>query len=54
MRKITHVELLVTNQQEAVDRYTRKAGFKTVANMPFPGDPDNQWITIAPPDQTEV
>lgn len=54
MKKVTHVTLMVADQQEAKDWYTEKLGWRVVADMPFPGDDSNRWVTIAPPDQTEV
>ena len=52
MDRITHVALVVADQQEALDWYTSKLGWKKVADMPFPGDMPGQWITVAPPGQT--
>ena len=54
MNKITHVTLPVKDQQEAMEWYTEKLGWKVVANMPFPGDDSNRWITIAPSGQAEI
>jgi catechol 2,3-dioxygenase-like lactoylglutathione lyase family enzyme len=49
--KVTHVALLVRDQEEALAWYTEKLGFEVRSNEPFPGDPEHQWITIAPPGQ---
>ena len=54
MERITHVSLLVRDQQEALDWYTEKLGWVVKANDPFPGDESNRWITVAPPGQTEI
>jgi catechol 2,3-dioxygenase-like lactoylglutathione lyase family enzyme len=50
--KISHIALLVRDQQEALDWYTANLGFKTVADMPMPGNPSARWVTVAPPGQT--
>lgn len=54
MDKVTHVSLLVHDQQEALDWYTEKLGWKVIADMPFPGDDSSRWITLAPPGQSEI
>ncbi|MFN2200667.1 MAG: VOC family protein [Caldilineaceae bacterium] len=54
MDKITIVTLRVADQQQALQWYKEKLGWKEVANMPFPGDDTNRWITVAPPGQTEI
>jgi len=54
INKITHVPLLVKDQEEALAWYTEKLGFEIRANDPFPNNPEYRWITIAPPGQTEV
>jgi catechol 2,3-dioxygenase-like lactoylglutathione lyase family enzyme len=54
MNKVTHVSLLVSDQQEALDWYTEKLGWKVVADMPFPGDMPGRWVSIAPPGQSEI
>jgi catechol 2,3-dioxygenase-like lactoylglutathione lyase family enzyme len=52
--KVTHIPLLVRDQQEALDWYTEKLGFVLKSDDPFPDNPDARWITIAPPDQQEI
>jgi predicted enzyme related to lactoylglutathione lyase len=54
MQKISHVSLLVADQQEALDWYTQKLGWVMKSNDPFPGEPENRWITVAPAGQTEM
>ena len=54
MDKITHVSLMVGDQQEALDWYTEKLGWAVKANDPFPGDDSNRWITVAPSGQSEI
>ena len=54
MQKISHVSLLVADQQEALDWYTQKLGWVVKSNDPFPGEPENRWITVAPAGQTEM
>jgi catechol 2,3-dioxygenase-like lactoylglutathione lyase family enzyme len=52
--RVTHVPLLVKDQQEASKWYTERLGFEERANDPFPDDPENRWITIAPRGQEEL
>ena len=54
IQKITHVPLLVRDQQEALAWVTEKLGFVVKANDPFPDQPEHTWITVAPEDQTEL
>lgn len=54
IEKVTHVSLLVPDQQEAKIYYTETLGFVLKADDPFPGDPSNRWITVAPPGQTDI
>lgn len=54
MDKITHVSLVVRDQQEALTWYMEKLGWKVVADMPFPGGMPGRWITVAPPGQAEL
>lgn len=51
--RISHVSLVVRDQEEALAWYQGKLGFDVVANEEFPGG-DGRWITIAPPAQTEL
>jgi catechol 2,3-dioxygenase-like lactoylglutathione lyase family enzyme len=54
INKVSHVALLVRDQQEALEWYTDKLGFEVRSNEPFPNNPEIQWITITPPGQTEL
>lgn len=51
--RISHVSLVVRDQQEALEWYTEKLGFELCADEPFPGG-EGRWLTIAPPSQTEL
>lgn len=51
INQVTHIALLVRDQQEALDWYREKLGFEVRADEPFPGTPDRRWLTIAPPGQ---
>jgi uncharacterized glyoxalase superfamily protein PhnB len=52
--KVTHVYLLVPDQQDAVKYYTEMLGFEVKADEPFPNTTEHRWITVAPPDQEEL
>lgn len=54
IRKISHVSLVVRDQAEAAAWYQEKLGWVIKADDPWPGTPDNRWVTIAPPGQTEI
>jgi catechol 2,3-dioxygenase-like lactoylglutathione lyase family enzyme len=54
IEKVTHVSLIVPDQQEAKKYYTETLGFIVKSDNPFPGDPSNRWITVAPPGQTDM
>lgn len=54
INKVSHVALLVRDQQEALKWYTEKLGFEVKSNQPFPGNPEAQWITVAPAGQAEL
>ena len=54
IQKVTHVSLLVSDQQEALTWYTEKLGWVVKSNEPFPDDAQNRWITVAPAGQTEI
>ena len=54
MQRISHVSLLVADQEEALAWYTEKLGWVVKSNDPFPGEPENRWITVAPASQTEM
>ena len=54
IRKATHVSLVIPDQDEALAYYTDVLGFEVRANNPFPGDPSNRWITVAPQGQSDL
>ena len=54
MQQISHVSLMVRDQQEALDWYTQKLGWVVKSDEPFPGDDSNRWVTVAPQGQTEL
>jgi catechol 2,3-dioxygenase-like lactoylglutathione lyase family enzyme len=47
IERLTHVTVLVRNEDEALDFYTRKLGFKVVEDARMPGG--DRWLTVAPP-----
>jgi len=54
IRKISHVSLIVRDQAEAAAWYQEKLDWVIKSDMPWPGNPDNRWLTIAPSGQTEI
>ncbi len=50
--KIMRITLVVGNQEEALNWYTEKLGFRKRAD--FPMGPSGRWITVAPPDDTDL
>ena len=54
MQKVSHVSLMVRDQQEALDWYTEKLGWVVRSDAPFPGDEEARWVTVAPAGQTEI
>lgn len=54
INRITHVSLLVRDQDEALKWYTEKLDFVVRSNDPFPGGGEFRWVTIAPRDQPDV
>lgn len=53
IERLSHVSLVVRDQQEALDWYIEKLGFEVQADDPFPSG-EGRWLTIAPPGQTEL
>jgi catechol 2,3-dioxygenase-like lactoylglutathione lyase family enzyme len=53
INKVTHVSLLVRDQQEVLKWYTEKLGFEKRADDPFP-EGGGRWITIAPKGQQDL
>ncbi|WP_338729473.1 VOC family protein [Haladaptatus sp. DJG-WS-42] len=48
---LTHVSLVVEDQQAALDFYTEKLGFEKQMDMPMEEGSDDRWITIGVPGQ---
>lgn len=46
--KMTHVGVLVLDQESAFDFYTNKLGFKVVTDVPMGND--GRWLTVSPPE----
>jgi catechol 2,3-dioxygenase-like lactoylglutathione lyase family enzyme len=47
IERLTHVTVLVRDEGEALDFYTRKLGFNMVEDAMMPGG--DRWLTVAPP-----
>ena len=54
IRKISHVSLVVRDQDEAAAWYCEKLEWVVKSDGPFPGNPANRWLTIAPAGQSEI
>ena len=54
IRKISHVSLVVRDQDEAASWYCQKLGWVVKSDGPFPGNPENRWLTVAPAEQSEI
>lgn len=52
MKKFGHLTILVNDYDEALDFYTQKLGFVKKSDNQFGGG--NRWLTVAPPDQTDI
>ncbi|WP_336359836.1 VOC family protein [Haladaptatus sp. ZSTT2] len=49
---LTHVSLVVADQQAALEFYTEKLGFEKKMDMPMmDNDSDDRWITVGVPGQ---
>jgi catechol 2,3-dioxygenase-like lactoylglutathione lyase family enzyme len=46
---MTHMSVYVLNQDSAFEFYTKKLGFKVIADVPM--GKDTRWLTVGPPDQ---
>lgn len=53
LNRISHVSLVVRDQQEALDWYTEKFGFEILADQEMQ-DQEGRWLTVAPPGQAEL
>jgi catechol 2,3-dioxygenase-like lactoylglutathione lyase family enzyme len=47
IERLTHVTILVRDEDEALDFYTKKLGFGVVEDARMPGG--DRWLTVAPP-----
>ena len=48
---MTHVSVVVLDQQRAYEFYTKKLGFKVLRDVPMPDN--DRWITVCPPEQPD-
>lgn len=51
--KVTHISLIVRDQEEALQWYIDKLEFAKQADSPFPGG-SHRWLTISPRQQPEL
>lgn len=49
IEKVTHVPIVVSNQEKALEFYTKVLGLEKRADYQLPGNP--RWLTIAPKGQ---
>jgi len=52
MKKLGHVTILVKNYDEAIDFYTKKAGFALITDNAFGNG--MRWVTVAPSKDSET
>jgi predicted enzyme related to lactoylglutathione lyase len=50
--RLIHVTILVKDHDEALDFYTKKLGFRKVADTTF--GPGERWLTVAPKGQKDM
>lgn len=53
LNRVSHVPIVVRDQQEALDWYTDKLGFEVMTDQPMP-EGQGRWLTVAPPGQAEL
>lgn len=53
LNRVSHVSIVVRDQQEALDWFTEKLGFEILADEPM-ADREGRWLTVAPPAQAEL
>lgn len=53
LNRVSHVSIVVRDQQEALEWFTEKLGFEVVADEEM-DDRDGRWLTVAPPAQAEL
>jgi catechol 2,3-dioxygenase-like lactoylglutathione lyase family enzyme len=51
LKQLTHVQIWVHDQDEALAFYTEKLGFEVRADVTLPEMGDFRWLTVAPPEQ---
>jgi predicted enzyme related to lactoylglutathione lyase len=54
MIKISHAQLWVHDQDEALAFYTQKLGMEVRADVTLPEMGDFRWLTVSPPGQEDV
>jgi predicted enzyme related to lactoylglutathione lyase len=54
MIRISHAQLWVHDQDEALAFYTQKLGMEVRADVTLPEFGDFRWLTVAPPGQDDV
>ncbi|SRR5579883_79253 len=54
LTRVTHVSLLVRDQDEALNWYLEKLEFEKRADSPFPNDMPGRWLTISPKRQPDL
>ena len=54
LRRLTHVNLWVHDQDQALDFYTRKVGFEPRQDVTLAQFGDYRFLTVGPPLQPEV
>jgi catechol 2,3-dioxygenase-like lactoylglutathione lyase family enzyme len=50
--KVTHITILVRDEDEALRFYTQKLGFLVAADFPMEGG--GRWLTVKAPQQTDL
>lgn len=51
---VSHIPLLVHNQEEAKQWFTEKLGFEVRSDSPMPGHETARWITLGPKEQPNL
>lgn len=54
MYKISSVQLWVTDQDQALDFYTRKVGMEVRSDVTVPEMGDFRWLTVGPAGQPDI
>ncbi|NDJ61812.1 MAG: glyoxalase, partial [Chloroflexi bacterium] len=52
--KVTHVSVLVNDQDEALKFYVDTLGLEKRSDDPMPGSENQRWLTVGPKDQPDV